>query len=225
MAKSSNSKVVFTTPQSDAGKSSSKDKTGSKFGSKQSIKGYVYLDHPPDLPDLIIGDPTSPQNITPGKRTRNASNVNESHLGKAPPGIKAKDDDKANASAQRAHVEAASSATPHIDKDKAFKKVVQDPTPMKCGVSELPMHHEEHDSTTTQEDISPEEIRRSVLALVDHSLRVATDVAVYMQCVEDHEVQGQKLDGDVARVLSERVAKRKAVSQKGRSGKVARFAV
>jgi hypothetical protein len=229
MAKSSNSKVVSTTPQNDAetdaGKSSSKDKTGSKSSSKQSMKGYVYLDHPPDLPDLIIGDPTSPQNIIHGKRTRNASNVNESHMGKAPRAIKAKDDDEAKATDHRANVEAASSATPGIDKAKASKKVVGDPPPKEYDVPERPVLHEEEDSITTQEEISAEEIRRSVLALVNRSLQVATDVAAYMHCVEDHEVQGQKLDGDVARVLSERVAKRKAVSQKGKSGKVARFAL
>ena len=70
MAKPSSSKTVsFAThdySQANAGKSSSRDKTGPRSSGTQSIKGYVYIDHPLVLPNEIFGDPTNLQNIIDG---------------------------------------------------------------------------------------------------------------------------------------------------------------
>jgi hypothetical protein len=243
MARSSYSKVVSTIPQNyttgGISKSPPKDKTktASEPSSRQSIKGWVYLDDAPDSLDLIIGDPKSPKNIIHGKRTRKGPNVNDSQLGKATHPISVPDDDEeeeeeeeeVEVPAQRANVKASSPAARHKHKDKASRYTIDEPTPDDYSDHEPPTYSEGDDSVTTHEEISAEDIRRDVLALVNRSLQIADEIAAYMQLVEGHEVQGQKLDRDVNKVLTGRMKKRKVEAQgqaqKGKSGKAVKFAL
>jgi hypothetical protein len=246
MARSSYSKVVSTTSQNytpgGISKSPPKDKTktASESSSRQSIKGWVYLDDAPDSLDLIIGDPKSPKNIIHGKRTRKGPNVNDSQLGKATHPISVSDDDEeeegeeeeeeeleVEVPAQRANVKVLPPVVRHKHKDKGSRNTVDEPTPDDYSDHEPPTDSDEDGAATEHEEISAEDIRRDVLALVNHSLQIANDIAAYMQLVEGHEVQGQKLDRDVNKVLTGRVKKRKAETQaqKGKSGKAVKFAL
>jgi hypothetical protein len=241
MARSSYSKVVSTMPQNyttgGISKSPPKDKTktASELSSRQSIKGWVYLDNAPDSLDLIIGDPKSPKNIIHGKRTRKSPNVNESQLGESTHPISVSDDDEeeeeeeVKVPAQRANVKVLPPVVRHMHKDKASRNTVDEPTPDDYSDHEPPTHSDEDGAATAHEEISAEDIRRDVLALVNHSLHIANDIAAYMQLVEGHEEQGQKLDRDVNKVLTGRVKKRKveaqALAQTGKSGKAVKFAL
>ena len=140
--------------------------------------------------------------------------MKESQPGKATPTII----DLAKTPAEKASAKATSSvqtpATPHTDKDNTGEKAIEDPTPKKRDDSHPRLHDEE--------EVLPENLRRGILALINRSLRIAEDVAAYMRGIEDHEVHGQRLDGDVVRVLTERTKKRKAEgeAEEGRGSKV-----
>lgn len=230
MAKPSSSKTVsFAThdySQANAGKSSSRDKTGPRSSGTQSIKGYVYIDHPLVLPNEIFGDPTNLQNIIDGKRTRKASNLNESPSEKATCAVETKGKDKAKMPPKKPSMKLAfpakTPASSRAGKGYAPKDTSEYLTSKNRGDRKSRSHNEEYDTDSFEEDISLGDIRRGVLALVQHSLQIADDVSAYMRCVEDHETHGQKLVRDMERLLEHRVEKRKAVAQEGGEGKVAR---
>ncbi|KAH8643638.1 hypothetical protein IG631_01101 [Alternaria alternata] len=230
MAKPSSSETVsFAThdySQANAGKSSSRDKTGPRSSGTQSIKGYVYIDHPLVLPNEIFGDPTNLQNIIDGKRTRKASNLNESPSEKATRAVETKDKDKAKMPPKKPSMKLAfpakTPASSRAGKGYAPKDTSEYLTSKNRGDPKSRSHNGEYDTDSFEENVSPGDIRRSVLALVKHSLRIADDVSTYMRCVEGHETHGQKLVRDMERLLEHRVEKRKVVAQEGGEGKVAR---
>ncbi|KAL1800129.1 hypothetical protein ACET3X_000471 [Alternaria dauci] len=213
MPKPSSSKTISFAPQdyNQAGnkKPSPKEKTGHELSGTQSFKGYMYIDHPLVLPDEIFCDSPSPRNIINGKRTRSASNPNESPSEKAAPAVETNNNDKAKGSHKKPSIKLASPA-----KSRALSE--------NRGDRKSCSHNEEYDANSFEKEVSLEVIRRDILALVKRSLRIADDVSAYMQCIEGHETQGQKLDRDVGSLLDHRVQKRKAVAQEWKGGKVAR---
>jgi len=225
MAKSSHSKIVCARPHNDAQrkvtKPPTKGKAAPKPGSSRLMKGWVPLEHPPDLSKIIIGDPKNPQNIIHDKRTRKGSRVNESQLRKAKHPIILPDDD--NISIQRANAEAASPAAPNKHTQRAFEKSVEEPASDTSSDGETQIHTEEDN---TEDEISPRALCRGVLALVNHSLHIADDVAGYMQYLGGNKVQAEELDCGVNQVLIRRVKKWKAEekAQKGEGSKNVRFA-
>ena len=225
MAKSSHSKIVCATPRNDTQRKVTKPTTkgtaASKPESYRPTKGWVHCNHPPDQSKNIKCDPKDPKNIIHGKRTRNGSRVNESQLGKATHSIILPDDD--NISIQRANAEAASPPAPHKHTQRASEKSVEEPAPDTYSDGETKIHTEEDN---TGNEISPRALRRGIIALVNHSLQIADDVAGYMQFFGGNEEQAEELDCGVNEVLIRRVKKWRAEekAQKGKGSKNVRFA-
>ncbi|KAI4955463.1 hypothetical protein J4E91_001324 [Alternaria rosae] len=211
MAKSSYSKITVATPHNDTQRKVTKPtitgRAASKPGSNRQMKGWVPMNHPPDLSKIIIGDPKNPHNIIHGKRIRKGSHVNESQLGKSTNPINLSDDE--NISIHTANAQAASPTASHKHKERASLRSVEEPAPDTESDNEPLAQAEEDNSFVTEEYISAEELSRGILALINHSLQIAEDISAYMQSVVDHEVHARKLDRGVEKVLTGRLKKRK----------------
>jgi len=211
MAKSSYRKTISATPHNDTQRKVTKHTTKGTAASKPEIhrltKGWEPLNHAPDRSKMINGDPKDPKNIIRGKRTRKGSRVDESQLGKATNPITLPDED--NISIQTVNAQAVSPTASHKHKDRASTRSVEMPAADTESDNEPLARAEENNSLVTEEHVSPRELSRSILALINHSLQVADEAVAYIQSVDYHEVQTRELDRGVGKLLSGRVKKRK----------------
>jgi hypothetical protein len=153
----------------------------------------------------IIGSPTDIQNIIPGKRPRTRKSLNEEQLRKQ----------SAAEMAKRALEEKNTTRK----KQAAYRKKK---TPAKVSAHrkcKTPSTHEDHrppkkyalacdEDSTTDGHASSRHVRRTILALIDQSLKVAENVADFMREYDDFTMTARTLDSGMNDLLKKWAEKR-----------------
>ncbi|KAG9192445.1 hypothetical protein G6011_11179 [Alternaria panax] len=123
----------------------------------------MYPDHLPVLSDEIYGDPTNPQNMINGKKTRKGSSLYESRPSKATHATESENDETAKASTGEPFAKPASPAktpaTSRTEKGCAPEEDSAYLTPKDRGGRGARSHNKEDNANSFEAETSPGDIR------------------------------------------------------------------